>query len=316
MKDSAKGNLALLIAALIWGSGIIAQKLGMAEIGPLTFNGVRMTLGGLVLLPIALRAPGEKEYFSEKINGSENVCLRIRLLLAGSLVCGTLLTLGINLQQIGLITVPAGRSGFITSIYIVLVPLFSAFFGDKIKLKVWFCIVLAMVGFAMLSLREGFRNIGSGDMITFLGAILFSLQIIAVSRFVTKNNAVLLSALQAVVSGILSMIAAIALEKITIIGIIHTIGPILYSAVFTTAIAYTMQIIGQKSTDPTIASLIMSLEAPFSALFGVMLLSEAMSPMEWAGCATIFAAAIISQTDLEQLKIYKKNKYKGDKVNE
>lgn len=316
MKESTKGNLALLVAAIIWGSGIIAQKLGMSEIGPLTFNGVRMTLGGFVLLPIALRAPGAKEYFSEKVNSSENVIRRIRLLLIGSLVCGALLALGINLQQIGLLTVPAGRSGFITSIYIVLVPLFSAFFGDGIRPKVWFCIAMAMAGFAMLSLRSGFGNIGYGDKITFLGAILFSLQIIAVSRFVTKNNAVLLSAFQAIVSGIFSITAAFALEKITVIRIIHTSGPIFYSAVFTTAIAYTMQIIGQKSTNPTIASLIMSLEAPFSALFGVMLLGEKMSTIEWVGCATIFLAAIISQTDLEYIKISKKNNSKEDKVNE
>ena len=249
MSNQNKGNVALLLAAVIWGSGFIAQKMGMDTIGPYFFNGSRMLIAGLALMPLVVRMSKPKEFFSAKING-ENVAKTRRMsLLIGSIVCGTLLSVASSLQQVGLTTVPVG----------------------------------------------GLSNLGTGDVITLLSSLFFAMQIIAVSKHVTKNNAIMLSAAQMLVCGVLTLIVAFIVEQTTIEMIKNSLVVTLYSALIPTALAYTMQMIGQKYTNPTVASLLMSLESVFAAILGVFVLNEHMTLMEWGGCAVIFASTVIAQ---------------------
>lgn len=295
MSNQNKGNVALLLAAVIWGSGFIAQKMGMDTIGPYFFNGSRMLIVGLALMPLVVRMSKPKEFFSAKING-ENVAKTRRMsLLIGSIICGTLLSVASSLQQVGLTTVPVGRAGFILVIYIVLVPLLGIFAGHKVELKIWIAVLMAIIGFAMLSLHGGLSNLGTGDVITLLSSLFFAMQIISVSKHVTKNNAIMLSAAQMLVCGVLTLIVAFIVEQTTIEMIKNSLIVTLYSALIPTALAYTMQMIGQKYTNPTVASLLMSLESVFAAILGVFVLNEHMTLMEWGGCAVIFASTVIAQ---------------------
>jgi drug/metabolite transporter (DMT)-like permease len=285
-----RGNLALLFTAMIWGSGFIAQRVGMATIGPFAFNGTRQVLAAVCLLPLMMREVRKSGIFS---NGFDH---RVRTLLAGSFVCGVFLCIGTNMQQIGLITVTAGKSGFITALYIVMVPLAGIAFGNKATFKVWGCVLLALAGFGLLSLKGGgLTTISPGDWITLGGAVGFTFQIIAVNHYVTKSNAIILSTCQMAVSGIISLLC-MGLSETTTAAQLHASAiPILYAALIPTAIGYTLQIIGQKYTDPTVASLIMSMEAVFAALFGALFLKEMMTFRELTGCVMIMAATIIAQ---------------------
>ncbi len=295
MSNKNKGNIALLIVAIIWGSGFIAQKMGMDSIGPYFFNGARMIIGGLALMPLVIKAAKPREFFSKKLHGENVVRARKMNLLVGSVVCGTMLGMASNLQQVGLTTVPVGRAGFIVVIYIVIVPLLGIFSGHKVGLRIWISVVMAMIGFAMLSLHGGLSGLGTGDAITLLSSLFFALQIMAVSKHVTKNNALMLSVAQMLVCGVLTLIVAFIAENTTLEMIKNALWVTLYSALIPTALAYTMQIIGQKYTNPVVASLLMSLESVFAAIFGVLILHEHMSLVEWGGCVVIFASTVVAQ---------------------
>ncbi|MBQ6622214.1 MAG: DMT family transporter [Mogibacterium sp.] len=295
MTDRTKGNFALLIAALVWGSGFIAQKLGMAYIEPFTFNGSRQFIAGIVLIPYALWVTRKSGAFSRSQHRAEVVDRRRRQLLKASLICGLLTYIATSLQQIGLVTVSAGKSGFITAIYIVLVPLVGLLFGERSSLKLWFCVFLAMAGFALMSLQLDGSGITAGDLLTLLSAFFYALQIISISHFVTRNNAIQLATLQMLISGILGLITMALFESPDRVSYMASLAPLLYSALIPTAIGFTLQIVGQRYTDPTVASLIMSLEAVFALLLGALFLHERMILREQLGCIIIFAATILAQ---------------------
>lgn len=295
MSNKAKGNIALLITALIWGSGFIAQKLGMAYLEPFTFNGLRQCIASIILVPLMIHTARTSGLYSRKKSSAEEVERRKRDLLAGSIICGILMALGTNLQQIGLVTVSAGKSGFITAIYIVLVPLIGILVGERSSIKTWICIIMAMIGFGFLSLKGDMEGTSIGDWLTLLSAVFFSMQIVAVSRYVTKSNAIILSTMQMMISGILSIICMFLFETPTMEALHSSAVPLLYSSIVPTAIGFTLQIVGQKYTSPAVASLILSLEAVFSAILGVIVLSEHMVLREWFGCVLIFAATILAQ---------------------
>ena len=299
MKGQAKGSFFLLITAMVWGTGFIGQKLGMDIMAPMAFNGVRQLIASIAMLPLSYFSwQSERASFEASgtplLKGQRRV-RRVRLI-RGGLICGFILTLGTNFQQYGLQLLSAGKSGFITSIYIILVPILGIFAGNKIKKALWGCVVLALVGFAMLSLRlEGGLSVGMGDILTLISAFFFALHIIVADRQVTRSNAILLSNIQLGVCGILTLILS-AIFELPRYGF-HGFATValLYCGLVPTAVGYTFQMLGQKSTDPTVASLLMSLEAVFASLFGVLLLHERMSLLEWSGCAVIFGATLLSQ---------------------
>lgn len=302
MKDSTKGNLALLLTAIIWGSGFIAQKLGMNTVPPLAFNSGRQVLAALVLLPVLLINLRRNHYLDKAVLGEDKFRLRVRRMLLAGLVCGIFMTFGSMMQQLGLVTVSAGKSGFISTLYIVMVPILGSLLGSKIHIKSIVCVAIAVLGFSFLSLSEGFGSASIGDWLSLLGALGFALQIIAVNHFVDQDNDILISVLQMAFCGIVGMTISIFVEHPSIAQFSAGLPVILYSVIFPTAIGYTLQITGQKYTDPTTASLLMSLESVFAAIFGAIFLRETMTQHELLGCALIFLAIILDQAPLPSIR--------------
>lgn len=297
-ENKMRGNIALLVAALVWGSGFIAQKLGMSYMDPFTFNAGRQLLACPVLLPYAIYVSRSKAADNAKSRASgagRSISERRHDLLIASLVCGFFLSAGTNLQQIGLVTVSAGKSGFISALYIVVVPLIGLLFGNRTTIKIWLCILMSIVGFALLSLRGGLGGATTGDWLTLISAIVFACQMVSVNHFVTRNNAIVLSVAQMLISGVLSLIMALIFEHPTIATFMYGIRPVLFSALIPTAVGYTLQVVGQKYTDPAISALILSMESVFAAVMGAIFLNEHMVLRETIGCAVIFMAIIISQ---------------------
>lgn len=297
MSDKNKGNLILLLTAVLWGTGFISQKLGNRVMPPMTFNAVRQLMAAVVLTPIAMRGLKTSGYLSRKHNTQGQIDYRKKRLLKAGVLCGLFMLIGTATQQIGLLTVSAGKSGFISSIYIVFTPLFSVIVGSKVKRRTVFCIALAMFGFGVMSLKGGLGGATQGDWMTLVSAAGFAAQIVAVNCFVDKDNAILISQVQFFFCGAAGLVIALIAEDPTFAALLAGIPVLLYQTFVPTAGGYTLQIIGQKYTDSSTAALIMSLEAVFAMIFGAIFLREIMSVREIAGAAIIFAATIIGQRE-------------------
>ena len=281
------GSLLLLFTALIWGCAFVSQRIGMSYVEPLTFNSIRTFIGGLFLIPFIPVFCRNKPMLPKP--GRER-----NLLLAGGLVCGLLLCLATNLQQIGIQYTSAGKAGFITSLYIVLVPCLGLFIGQKVRFILWGAVLLAVCGLYMLCMGEKLE-IERGDFYILLCALTFAFHILAVGYFATRTDGIKLSCLQFLISGGVGMVFMFLFETPHIQNIIACYLPILYAGIFSCGLAYTFQIIGQKYVSPSIASLLMSFEAVFAALSGWIILGEQLSPKELSGCLLMFCAVILAQ---------------------
>ena len=297
MTDRTKGNLALLMTAIVWGTGFISQKLGNEVMPPLTFNAVRQLLAGAVLTPLVLRGFSRSGYMSSEKNTEEQLAKRKKRLLLAGFLCGIFMLIGTDTQQVGLLTVSAGKSGFISALYIVIVPFFSVLIGQKVRLRSVFCIILAMMGFAVMSLKGGLGGATAGDWLTLVSAAGFAAQIVTVKVFVDHDNDLAISALQFYFCGIIGIMIALITEHPTPAAVFSGIPILLYQTFVPTAMGYTLQIVGQKYTDSSTAALIMSLEAVFAAVFGAIFLREMMTAREIAGAAIILAATVIGQKE-------------------
>lgn len=286
MSKKLRADMMLFLAALIWGVSFVAQKAGMEYIGPFTFNGIRFLIGALVLIPVIL--------FIDRLKSEAEPKKDRKTLLISSVICGTVLFVAALLQQFGMIHTTAGKAGFITALYIVLVPILGLFLGRKVRPMLWICVVLATAGLYLLSVKEGFA-IGKGDLMVVLGAFGFASHILVIDHFSPKVDGVKLSCLQFLIAGLLSSIFAVILEEVNWANVIACWQPILYSAVLSCGVAYTLQIIAQRDTEPTVASLIFSLEAVFAVIAGILLLNEQISPRETLGCVIMFAAILLAQ---------------------
>ena len=297
MSDKNKGNLALLMTAILWGTGFIAQKFGNAVMPPVTFNAVRQLMAAAVLTPLVLRSLNKSGYLDRSRSSAvETGRRRKRMILAGAF-CGFFLMVGTATQQIGLLTVSAGKSGFISSVYIVFVPFFSVLIGQKVRMRSVVCVIMAFIGFAVMSLKGGLGGATQGDWLTLVSAAGFAAQIVAVNCFIDKDNAILLSQLQFFFCGIMSLIIALVTEGFVPAMVLAGLPVLLYSTFVPTAGGYTLQIVGQKYTDSSTAALIMSLEAVFAMIFGAIFLHEFMSVREIVGAAIIFGATILGQRE-------------------
>lgn len=281
-----KSPLLLLLTATIWGVAFVAQSVGMDYVEPFTFNGVRNLLGALVLLPVICGMSGERDVAEEKKD--------TKTLWLGGVLCGLCLCVASSLQQIGIQYTTAGKAGFLTAMYIIMVPVFGLFLKKKCSPFVGISIVLATVGLYLLSIKEGF-NIGKGDIYVILCAVVFSIHILVIDYFAPKCNGVKLSCIQFLVCGVLCSVIALVVEEPTISGILAAWLPIAYAGVMSCGVAYTLQIIGQKGMNPTVASLILSLESVISVLAGWLLLNQTLSVKEIIGCVIMFAAIILAQ---------------------
>ncbi len=293
MSKKLKGNLMLLLTSIIWGSAFVAQSMGGDHLGPLAFNGVRNIIAGLFLLAVI---PFLKNKSQEQNENSGDK----KTLIIGGIVCGLALFVAGYFQQKGVQYTTAGKAGFITTLYVVIVPIIGLFLGKKVSKKVWFCVVLAAIGLYYLSIKPGSFDIGFGDMLIAICAIFFSLHILVIDHFSPKVDGVKMSCIQFFVCGAANLFAMLFFETFELSEVIEAMVPILYAAIMSSGVGYTLQIIAQKDTDPTIASLILSLESVFAVLAGMLLLSETLSIREVLGCVLIFLAIIIAQLPEKQ----------------
>ena len=282
--NQLRGSLLLLLTSMIWGAAFVAQSAGMDYIGPFTFNGLRMLMGAAVLLPFLL-----KRRTGAHTNASER-----KMLLRGGILCGVALFVGSTLQQIGIVDTTAGKAGFITAMYVVLVPVMGVFVGHKQPWLVWLGVALSAVGMYFLCVHESL-SLNRGDLMVLAGAVGFSFHILLIDRYSAHVDGVKLSCLQFFVAGVLGLVFMFLFETPQISQIFAAWLPLLYAGVFSCGVAYTLQILGQRDTDPTIASMILCLEAVFSVVFSWLLLGERLSAREIFGCVLIFAAILLAQ---------------------
>ncbi|MDD3367389.1 MAG: DMT family transporter [Lachnospiraceae bacterium] len=289
MKKQIRGSLLLLLTAMIWGSAFVAQKKGMDYVGPFTYCGIRMLIGSAVLIPVIL----VQDHFRSE-DEKRKMKLNQKSLLTGGLFCGLFLFGGSIFQQIGLQYTTAGKGGFITALYIILVPLFGLFLHKKVSNLAWISVVVAVIGFYLLCIKEDF-SIGYGDMMVLICAVLFSGHILVVDYFSPRVDGVRLSSIQFLVCGVISCILMFFFETPSWSAIWDAKECILYAGVLSSGVAYTLQIIAQKDVAPVVATLLMSLESVFSALAGWLILKDQMTVREFLGCAIVFAAVILAQ---------------------
>jgi len=292
-REKIKGSAFLFFASLIWGSTFVAQSVGMDYIEPFTFNAVRFLLGGLVLLPVAALFRHEPKTAFSTENSAQKLIKRRNLILGG-IVCGILIFAATGLQQIGLVDTTAGKAGFLTALYVVLVPIIGLFFKKRSGVFLWFGVVFAVTGLYFLSMNEQF-TLAKGDIPLLICALLFSFQILAVDYYSPLIDGVKLSCLQFFVAAALSAITMFFFEKPNLAAIWSARTPLLYTGFLSCGVAYTFQILGQKTTPPAVASVIFGLESVFAALFGWLILQEQLTGRELLGAALMLAAVLLSQ---------------------
>lgn len=297
------GELILLLAAMIWGGAFVAQSLGSDNVEPFTFNAVRCVIGAVVLIPVFL--------INDRLTGAPAPRGKdLRRLVRGALVCGFFLGVAINSQQFGISYVETkglteaqialqdkanvGKVGFLTALYIVLVPVIGLFMGKKAPLRVYISVLIALVGMDLLCVKEGF-SINRGDFYVLFCAVMFSCQILAVDHFAPRVDCIRLSCLQFLTAGALSAVCMLIFEKPNASAVAAAWAPILYTGVLSSGVAYTLQIVGQKKCRSAVASLIMSTESVFSAVFGFLVMGQVLEARELIGCALMMGAVVLAQ---------------------
>ena len=296
MSKKMRGNLILLLTALIWGTAFVAQSAGMEHVQPFTYNGVRTLIGGLVLIPVIFLFDRLKPA-DQRPSPDEQKEIRRNSLIGGA-ACGVVLCVASSFQQFGISMTTAGKAGFITALYIVIVPLLGVFIKKKIPKITWLCVGIAVVGFYLLCVKEGF-SVSAGDLLVLCCAFFFSIHIMVIDYFNGKQvDGVRMSCIQFLVAGLISLVLMLVFEQPSLENLWAAKGSILYAGVLSFGVAYTQQILGQRDTEPTTATLILSLESVFAALSGWALLHETLSFKELAGCALVFAAVILAQIPL------------------
>ncbi len=276
-----KSDILLLLAAIIWGFAFVAQRAGMEHIGPFLFNGIRFALGSVVLIPlIMIRNTGEKI-----TSGS--------LLLPG-LIAGVAIFMGVSFQQVGIVYTTAGKAGFITGLYVIIVPILGLFLGKKSGTGVWAGAMLAVVGLYLLSVKTGLK-MERGDLLVLIGALFWAVHVHLIGHFAPRMDTIKLAFLQFLTVSFLSTLTALAFERINIHQILAAWIPIIYAGVFSAGIAYTLQVVAQRDAHPSHAAIILSMETVFAVLGGWVILGERLSVREFMGCGLMFAGMIISQ---------------------
>lgn len=294
MQKNTLGSLLLTLTAMIWGTSFAFQRVGMESIEPITFTAARMSLASLAILAVSFLLR-QKEKKTPPVRTSEEEKAYRKSTLYGGLCCGVFLTAASLFQQIGMLTTSAGKAGFITALYMLLVPVFNfVLFHKKNTLLVWFGVLVGVAGMYLLCVKEGFR-LTHGDTLVCICAVLFSGHILCADHFTRNGDPVRIAAIQSLMVFVVSAILAFFVEEPSWEKIVSAAVPILYCGVVSAGAGYTLQLIGQKYTDPTIASLLMSLEAVFAVIAGSILLKERMTTREAVGCVIMFAAILLVQ---------------------
>lgn len=291
MRKGQFGNsLLLLLTAVIWGAAFVAQSVGMEYVEPFTFTCVRSIIGGLVLIPCIILLKKWKKGFATKIEWIGGVC------------CGLALCAASNFQQYGMQYTTVGKAGFITALYVVLVPILGLLFKKKISILIWFCVSLSVIGLYFLCMPEGGFVLAFGDLLVLICAILFSVHILVIDYFSPKGDGVVISCIQFFTCGILSGVVMIFTETPTVGNILDAKWAILYAGVLSSGVAYTLQVVAQKNVNPTVASLILCLESVVAVLAGWVILGQSLSTREIWGCILMFAAIVLAQLPIPTKK--------------
>ena len=281
---TTQANTLLLITAVLWGGGFVAQRLGMQQIGPFIFNGFRFLVGGLTLLPIILLRRKKTKESTGRVK---------QTIIIGS-AAGILLFFGATFQQTGLVHTSAGKAGFITGLYVVIVPLLGLIWGEKASNNTWYGAVLAVMGLYFLSTTEGLR-IAPGDGLVLIGAIFWALHVQLIARYSLAVDPIQLSFVQAIITSLVSFAVGFARESFELFQVMSAGLPILYGGVISIGIAHTLQVVAQRDAKPSHAAIILSLEAVFAVIWGWLILSEMLSARIFWGCFLMFSGMLLSQ---------------------
>ena len=303
----SKQNILPLLTALIWGTSFVAQSMGAETMQPFAFNFVRNLIAALFLWILSLVFDKISAQKAKKNNEKVFVTNK-KDLLVGGVLCGVALTFAMNLQQCGVGESGAGKAGFITALYVVLVPIFGLILKKHVPKRVFFSAGLAVVGLYLLCIKEGFTIVKS-DFLLLCCAFMFAIQIMIVDHYIETVDGIKLSCVQFLVVGILSGVLMLIFEEMPTWEVIRqSLFPLIYTAIFSSGIAYTLQIVAQRKANPTVLSIILSLESVVATISGAIILGEKMIFREYVGCIIMFAAVIISQVNFESLKaLSKKN---------
>ena len=288
--NKLKGELLLLIAAVIWGSSFIFQKMGMDYIGPLTFTFFRFGIGAVAMIPVMKVSDGIKKRRDE----CNIISLRNRLLVTGGILVGVSNFAAATLQQGGLVFTTAGKAGFITTMDMAIVPFILILLKRQVPALTWTGVAIAMVGMYLLCMKEGF-SVNKGDLLCFAGAAGYAVQIILIDAYVDKVDPIKLAFFEFAVTAAIALPFAIIFEGINLTLVAQCAIPLLYTAILEVCVAFSLQMIGQKYAPPAIATIIMSLESVFAVICGALFLGEVMAGREITGCVIMFAALIIAQ---------------------
>ncbi len=283
-----RSNMMLLMAAAIWGLGFVAQRLGMDHMGPYTFNGLRFLLGAASLLPLLWWLKSR-----QPAGQSEDR----RLLLTGGLLAGAVLFSAASLQQVGLLYTTAAKAGFITGLYIILVPVIGLALRHKTGTNTWVGALIAMAGLYYLSVTEDF-TIGYGDLLQVAGALFWAIHLLVLDHYSSRVAPIRLASVQFLVCGLLSLAVAFTIEMPTVSGAVAGWQALLYAGLVSVGVGYTLQVVGQRGAHPAHAAIILSLETVFAAIGGVLLLGEILDERAIVGCALMLAGMLISQVRL------------------
>ena len=295
-----RNSLLLFLTATIWGTSFVAQSVGMDYIGPITFTFARNITGGLFLIPCI--------WLMRKLNAKNNeVATENRPLVTkdewlGGILCGIALCAAGNFQQIGIANTTVGKAGFITALYVVIVPLLGLFFKKRVPRIVWLCVVLSVIGLYLLCMTSGSFSLSYGDFLVFICAIMYSIHILIIDYFSPKGDGVVISCIQFLVCGVLSGIIMLFVEDFSFTSILKAAFPILYAGVLSSGVGHTLQVVGQKGMNPTVASLILCLESVVSVLAGWVILHQALSTRELFGCLLMFVAIVLAQIPMPSKK--------------
>lgn len=288
---SSIGNILLILTAFIWGCAFVAQSVGMEYVGPFTFNGTRCIIGGIFLIAANLVFDAVKKKNKTYVKPSES---EKKELIKGGIICGIVLFAASSVQQIGISMTTVGKAGFISVLYILIVPFFGLLLRQKLPRMIWLCCAIALCGLYLLCMNESL-SLSKGDAIVFISAAIYAVHIMAVDRFAPNVDCVKLSCIQFLVAGIISVAFMFIFEDPEIDKILDAWLPILYAGALSGGVGYTLQTVAQKWTKPSVASLLMSFESVFAVIAGAVLLSQVPSLRETAGCILMFISIIIIQ---------------------
>lgn len=284
-----KSDAILLLTATIWGFAFVAQRVGMDYVGPFTFNGVRFALGSLSLIPLMLLTRKNPSAMTRLLPRADR-----RTVVWGGALAGFALFMGASLQQVGLVYTTAGNAGFITGLYVVIVPILGLFWKQRPDLGTWIGALLAAVGLYLLSVTAEFR-ISFGDFLELAGAFFWAGHVLIIGWLSPRIESILLACIQFAACSLLSLVTAAAVETITLQGLMDAAVPILYGGLLSVGVAYTLQVVAQKDAHPAHAAIILSLESVFAALGGWLMLGEVLSARGLLGCGLMMAGMLLSQ---------------------